>query len=309
MNFDKRALGKGLSALINETSSSVSNSVIHNNENNIGDIANIPLRSIRFNPHQPRKNINTQDIEELSQSVSEFGILQPIIVKKIDDSEYQIIAGERRFHAAKKAGLIEIPAIIKNVNDSTSFEIAMIENIQRQNLSPLEEAEGYKRLVDEYGHTQESLAHKIGKSRSFITNTIRLLRLPHEVKELLNEGKISAGHARTIVNSEHSLELAKKIIAQDLSVRETEALLKKITNNNILENTRNASNNNNTISSNVEDIQHGENIQQIEKMLYNVLRTNVKIKVKNNKYQVMIKCNTMEELDIVVARLGGDAEI
>lgn len=300
MMHDKRALGKGLSALLSETSGSVDNAVVHNSENTIGQITNIPIKYIRFNPNQPRKHINPEDIEELAGSIQEFGILQPILVKQTDVSEYQIIAGERRYHAAKKAGLIEIPVIIKTVNETIAFEIAVIENIQRQNLTPLEEAEAYRKLLDEYSHTQESLAKKIGKSRSFIANTVRLLRLPDEVKQLILDGKLSAGHARTMVNSDNPLELARTIIANNLTVRETEALLKRIENSNIKAATTKLEKENSV------ELIDKENIQQIEDMLYQTLHIPVKIQVKHNKFTIMIKCPNTEQLDKVISKLSDD---
>ena len=203
--------------------------------------------------------------------------------------------------------MLEIPVVIKTVSETVSFEIAIIENVQRQNLSSLEEAEAYKKLIDEFGHTQESLSQKIGKSRSFVANTMRLLRLPDEVKQLILDDKLSAGHARTIVNSDNPLELARKIIENNLSVRETEALLKKIENskNNGVNSSKESSSNNGRKSS-FNEMMEGEYIQQIEEMLHKALKTPIKIRVKNNKCQVIIKCGGMEQLDAIVARLGGD---
>ena len=223
MNYlkEKNVLGKGLSALLTSTASNLNEA----NENNIEQLQAVKVDLINPNPFQPRYDFNEQELEELKQSIIEFGILQPILVRKIDN-QYQIIAGERRWQAAKRVGLKEIPVIIKDIDDTQLFEIAVIENIQRQNLTPIEEALAFEKFIKELNYTQEKLAQRIGKSRSYIANAIRLLQLPEDVKQLIKEKKLSAGHARTIINSKNPSELARKIINENLSVRQAEELVK-----------------------------------------------------------------------------------
>ena len=180
------------------------------------------------NKYQPRKNFDEESLDELSNSIKERGVIQPIIVRKsnADDSKYEIIAGERRWLAAKKAGLHDIPVIITDVDDLKSLEFAIVENVQRHDLNPLEEAQGYKRLIDEFSYDQEKVSKFIGKSRSYITNSLRLLTLPREVLNFVENKKISAGHAKILVGLENSLFIARKIIEKKLSVRQAENFVK-----------------------------------------------------------------------------------
>ena len=194
------------------------NSVFKNENSNEINIENIEPCSF-----QPRTEFNQEALETLAQSIKEKGILQPLLLRKKGE-KYEIIAGERRWRAAKLAGLKAVPAVIKNLTDSETLEIALIENLQRENLSAIEEAEGLNRLMSEYEYTQEVIAKVIGKSRSHIANTLRLLSLPDEIKQMIKENKLSAGHARTLVGKDNAAELAAKIINEGLSVREAEAL-------------------------------------------------------------------------------------
>lgn len=230
-NNKKFGLGRGLEALLGDedlnlnlddetadVNSFVENSVFKNENSNEIDIENIEPCSF-----QPRTEFNQEALETLAQSIKEKGILQPLLLRKKGE-KYEIIAGERRWRAAKLAGLKVVPAVIKNLTDSETLEIALIENLQRENLSAIEEAEGLNRLMSEYEYTQEVIAKVIGKSRSYIANTLRLLSLPDEIKQMIKENKLSAGHARTLVGKDNAAELAAKIINEGLSVREAEAL-------------------------------------------------------------------------------------
>ncbi len=214
----KKGLGKGLSALIPENESTASTD---------GKIMMLPIDMIKANPDQPRKRFSTDSLKELAESIKENGIIQPLIVTK-KDGVYFLIAGERRLRASALAGLTDVPGIIRNMDDVNSAAVAIIENIQRENLSPIEESIAYQKLIDTYLLTQEMLAVKLGKSRTYITNTLRLLHLPGEVKTYIEENLISSSHGRSIlaVPSEHQLELANYIIKHKLSVRETETLVK-----------------------------------------------------------------------------------
>ena len=211
----KKGLGRGLSSLIGETK-------IENKTNKLN------LSEIIPNKYQPRKNFDEDNLEDLSNSIKERGVIQPIIVRRSnnDDEKYEIIAGERRWLAARKAGLHDIPVVVTDADDLKSLEFAIVENVQRHDLNPLEEALGYKRLIDEFSYDQEKVSKFIGKSRSYITNTLRLLNLPSEVLKFIEEKKISAGHAKILVGLENALFIANKIIEKKLSVRQTENFVK-----------------------------------------------------------------------------------
>lgn len=186
----------------------------------------VSIEKIHPNPNQPRKHFNETELEELSESIREHGVLQPLLVRKKGD-EFEIIAGERRYQASKIAGLSELPVIIKDVDDQKMLELALIENLQRSDLNPIEEAKGYRQLIKASGMTQEALSKAVSKSRSAITNSLRLLDLPERVQELLFEGKLTAGHARAILAvpfEEQRIKLAEKVVADGLSVRATENL-------------------------------------------------------------------------------------
>ncbi len=230
-NNKKFGLGRGLEALLGDedinlnldeetadVSSFVENGVFKNENSN-----EIKIEDIEPCCFQPRTEFNQEALETLAQSIKEKGVLQPLLLRKKGE-KYEIIAGERRWRAAKLAGLESVPAVIKDLTDSETLEIALIENLQRENLSAIEEAEGLSRLMNEYEYTQEVIAKVIGKSRSHIANTLRLLSLPDEIKQMIKENKLSAGHARTLVGKDNALELAEKIIKEGLSVREAEAL-------------------------------------------------------------------------------------
>lgn len=229
-NNKKFGLGRGLEALLGDeeinlnlddettdVSSFVENTVFKSekNEIKISDIAPCSF--------QPRTEFDRDALESLAQSIKEKGVLQPLLVRKKND-KYEIIAGERRWRAAQLAGLEKVPAIVKDLSDSETLEIALIENLQRENLSAIEEAEGLNRLMNEYEYTQEVIGKVIGKSRSYIANTLRLLGLPEEIKQLVKENKLSAGHARALIGCENAIELANKIVKEGLSVREAETL-------------------------------------------------------------------------------------
>ena len=215
MNSIKKGLGRGLSSLIGETKFEPKTN-------------KLPLSEIVPNRFQPRKNFDEESLEDLSNSIKERGVIQPIIVRKSsnEQSKYEIIAGERRWLAARKAGLHEISVVVTEVDDLKSLEFAIVENVQRHDLNPLEEAQGYKRLIDEFSYDQDKVSKFIGKSRSYIANSLRLLTLPAEVIKLVENKKISAGHAKILVGLDNALFVATKIIDRKLSVRQSEAFVK-----------------------------------------------------------------------------------
>ena len=212
----KAALGKGLNALFTETAA----------ESGSEPEASLPIASIVTNPDQTRKSFDETQLSELSDSIKQNGVLQPILVRKKGD-KYEIVAGERRYQASKLAGLKEIPAIVREIDDAEVFQLALIENLQRSDLTPIEEARGYRQLLDTKGLTQEGLAKILSKSRSAIANTLRLMDLPREVQDMMEEGQITAGHARAILavpTEEGRIKLARKVVAENLTVRQTENL-------------------------------------------------------------------------------------
>lgn len=217
-------LGRGLSALLGETE--LPDSELAPTESG----AFVPIEKIDRNPDQPRRRFDESDMEDLTRSVAEKGILQPIIVRPIPGGgNYQIVAGERRWRAAQRAGLHEVPVVVHDLSDREVMEIALVENIQRADLDPIEEARGFHILSDQFNHTQDDIARVVGKSRAAIANAIRLLSLPQKVQDLLSEGVISAGHGRALVNAANAEELAKRIENQGLNVRQTEKMVRDLT--------------------------------------------------------------------------------
>ena len=221
LKINKKGLGRGLSSLMGEVSDEQTESLSSTE-------TKIPISKLRPSPIQPRRIFEKASIAELADSIKSKGLVQPILVRpsKSNPGDYEIIAGERRWRAAQVAQLHDISAVIRNLDDAESLEIAIIENVQRADLSPIEEAAGYKKLMENYGHTQEALSEIVGKSRSHVANIIRLLSLPNSIQDMISQGSISSGHARAIMNSAFPEQLAEKIINENLSVRQTEALVK-----------------------------------------------------------------------------------
>lgn len=222
MSDSRRGLGRGLSALLGEAPADEDQSWRADGTN----MRMIAVAAIYPNPAQPRRSFNEEAIDELAQSIREKGVLQPIIVRVYGD-RFQIIAGERRWRAAQRAQLHQIPAITRTASDLETHEMAIIENVQRQELNPIEEAEAYHRLGSDFGHSQEALGRIVGKSRSHVANLLRLLDLPLSVRELVHDGKLSMGHARALITAADPAELAAEVVRRGLSVRETEALAKR----------------------------------------------------------------------------------
>ena len=236
--MNKKSLGRGLSSLLSETQIDLNNDQDVNfveEPNNIKrskTLSLIPIEKIQPNRNQPRKTFSGEELTELKNSIESKGLLQPIIVRE-KGGYYEIVAGERRWRAAQLAQLHEIPALIKKLTDIEVLEIAIIENIQRSNLNPYEEALGYKQLLEKFNYTQEELASNLGKSRVYITNLTRLLNLPDSVIKFLKDGTITVGHARALIGVDKALEIAKSIVKNELSVRETERLVKEFSKKNL----------------------------------------------------------------------------
>ena len=272
-NKIKKGLGRGLSSLIGETKVETLK-----NQLSISDL--VP------NKYQPRKIFDDDNLNDLTNSIKERGILQPIIVRKSNDdkSKFEIIAGERRWLAAQKAGLHTVPVVITEADDLKSLEFAIVENVQRHDLNPLEEAQGYKRLIDEFNYDQEKVSKFIGKSRSHITNSLRLLTLPLEVIKLIETQKLTAGHAKILVGLENSSFVANKIVEKKLSVRQAESFVK------IFKNKRQKPNN-------IKDI----NIKDLEISVSNKIGLNVLIKnKKNNKGKITFEYKGLDQLNKII---------
>ena len=269
----KKGLGRGLSSLIGDSDIKDSKS-------------NISISSIVRNKYQPRKNYEKESLEELTSSIKERGIIQPIIVRRSDDQDdkFEIIAGERRWLAAQNAGLHEVPVVIIKADNLKSLEFAIVENVQRKDLNPIEEAEGYKRLIDEFGYDQDKVSKFIGKSRSHITNSLRLLSLPKEVVSLIEQEKLSQGHAKILVGLENAYLLARKIIDKKLSVRQSENLVRLLRDpNKIKSSLKNA------------------NLKSLEESIED--KTGIKVLIrnkKNNSGQVSFEYKNLDQLNRLI---------
>jgi ParB family chromosome partitioning protein len=209
-------LGRGLSALLEEAAAPV--------DANAPGVARLAIADVAANPHQPRRQFTNEAMSELIASVRAHGVLQPILVRPVADGRYEIIAGERRWRAAQAVGLHEIPAVVRALDDRMAFEIALIENIQRSDLNAIEEARGYRRLIDDFGHTQAVLAGIVGKSRSHVTNLLRLLELPESIQSMVEAGQLTMGHARALATAADPEALARRVVAEGLSVRAIEEI-------------------------------------------------------------------------------------
>ncbi len=273
MNKIKKGLGRGLSSLIGETKvESKTNKLL--------------LSDIVPNRFQPRKNFDEENLDDLKKSIKERGVIQPIIVRKseIENSKFEIIAGERRWLAARKAGLHDIPVVVTEADDLKSLEFAIVENVQRHDLNPLEEALGYKRLIDEFSYDQEKVSQFIGKSRSYITNSLRLLTLPESVLKYIEQKKISAGHAKILVGLENAEFIADKIIEKTLSVRQSESFVKIFKKKK------------GSFSKSIDP-----NIQNLEKSVSEKIGLNVFIKNnKRNKGTITFSYHDIEQLNKII---------
>lgn len=220
-DLSKRRLGRGLAALIGEMDQPLP---VGDSRPSINPDRTVPIEFVARNPKNPRRYFDEAELQDLAGSIRQHGIVQPVVVRTREKGRFEIIAGERRWRAAQLAGLVEIPVIVRDVDDRTALELAIVENVQRADLNPLEEALGYEQLIAEHGYTQNDLGEIIGKSRSHVANSLRLLKLPEPVRDMLAEGSLSAGHARALVSTPDPVALAKTIATKGLSVRDAEKL-------------------------------------------------------------------------------------
>jgi ParB family chromosome partitioning protein len=229
--FKKQALGRGLSALLKDPSADITSIKDKNADKIVGSIVEIDINSIEVNPFQPRSNFNEEAIQELANSIQQLGVIQPITVRKLAGNKFQLVSGERRYRASKHIGLETIPAYIRIANDQEMLEMALVENIQRKDLDPIEISLSYQRLIDEINLTQEELSQRVGKKRSTVTNYLRLLKLDPIVQTGMRDGFLSMGHGRALINienTEEQLSIYEKIVKNNLSVRQTEQLVQKL---------------------------------------------------------------------------------
>jgi ParB family chromosome partitioning protein len=283
-------LGRGLSSLLGEVAQEAPVSAA-GGESRAG-VQLLPVASIERHPAQPRQHFDETALDELADSIRDRGVIQPIVVRPNGEHRYQIVAGERRWRAAQRAQLHEIPVIIREFNDEETLEVALLENIQRQDLNAIEEAEGYRRLLDHYGHTQEELGGLVHKSRSHVTNMLRLLDLPPQVKEMVANGDLSMGHARAILTAPDSIALAEDVVRRGLSVRETERLAgagrPKRPRAEPLLNPATA------------------DIEALERQLGDILGLKVKIGYGPKGGSVTLQYSSLDQLDMICQRLSGE---
>ncbi|MDJ0614479.1 MAG: ParB/RepB/Spo0J family partition protein [Rhizobiaceae bacterium] len=301
----KKRLGRGLAALMGDLDQPVQSTPIQ--EAPVEEAPAVPLRGerivpiekIRANPNNPRRSFADSELEDLCNSIREHGIVQPILVRPargedLGGAEYEIIAGERRWRASQKASIHEVPIIIRDVEDKQALELAIIENVQRSDLNAVEEALGYQQLIDEYDYTQNDLAQVIGKSRSHVANTLRLLKLPANVQTLVSDGSLSAGHARTLVTMENPEELARRIVEQGLSVRQAEMIAQGSDETSVRSGAKTK-------------VEKSADIRALEKQVEDALGLKVDLRHGDKeKGEIRIKYKSLDQLDEVCRRLGSN---
>lgn len=284
-DLSRKRLGRGLAALIGEMDKPAQATDVK-----IGADGIVPIELVAPSPRNPRRSFAEADLADLTQSIREHGIVQPVVVRPTENGRYEIIAGERRWRAAQRAELINVPVIIRDVDDRVALELAIIENVQRADLNPVEEALGYQQLIDEHNYTQADLGQVIGKSRSHVANMLRLLKLPTEIRTMLVDGALSAGHARALVTAEEPAELAKRIVEGGLSVRQAEALAQEPARK--------------SDQGQTQPIPKDADTLALEKALSDATGLKVTISHGAKGGQLKIAYRTLEQLDEMCRRLG-----
>lgn len=291
MNDDpsKKRLGRGLAALIGDIDRPV-----EERKAPISAERNVPIEFITRNPHNPRRMFAEEDLADLAQSIREHGVVQPIVVRPApgNPGHYELIAGERRWRASQRAGLATIPVIMRDVDDRIALEIAIIENVQRADLNSIEEALGYQQLIDNHEYTQADLAQVIGKSRSHVANTLRLLKLPSQVQALITDGALSAGHARSLITMENPTAMAEKIVKEGLSVRQVEALAQAEAQGDAPRKAEKSA-----------PVEKDADTKALEKLLSDVTGMKVEINHRERGGEVRIRYSSLEQLDEICRRL------
>lgn len=286
----KPGLGRGLSALLGDVERE---EPIRPGAQPSAGVRMLPVSSLAPHPEQPRRHFDEDALDELAKSIAARGLIQPIVVRP-HGKEYQIVAGERRWRAAQRARLHEVPVIVRDLDEAETLEIAIVENIQREDLNAIEEAEAYAKLIGQFGHTQEALARIVHKSRSHITNLLRLLDLPQSVRQRVVEGALTMGHARALIGAPDPEKLARIVIERDLSVRETEKLAREAKPRSVGKGSASA------------DLGPNADIAALERQLGDVLGLNVRISYGDKGGTVMLAYSTLDQLDMVCQRLTGE---
>ena len=283
-DLSKRRLGRGLAALIGEMDQPVP---VGEPQRAVSADRAIPIEFIARSQRNPRRHFDENELQDLAASIRQHGIVQPVVVRTIGVNRYEIIAGERRWRAAQLAGFTEVPVIVRDVDDRTALELAIVENVQRSDLNPLEEAMGYEQLIAEHGYTQNDLGEIIGKSRSHVANSLRLLKLPDPVRDMLADGSLSAGHARALVSTSDPSGLARTIVSKGLSVRDAERLAQNDikSQGDVVEKRASTEKDSDTVA--------------LERSLSDALGLDVKISHKGGSGQIRIGYRTLEQLEAV----------
>lgn len=287
----RKSLGRGLSALLGDDLPEESPAEVGHS-----DGRTLPVEYLQTGAFQPRRHFDPDALQALAQSVREKGVLEPILVRRLDDQQdrYEIIAGERRWRAAQTAGLHDVPVIVKELDDQEALEIALIENLQREDLTAIEEAEGYRRLMDQFARTQEDLAREIGKSRSHVANTMRLLALPEDVRDKVQDDQLSAGHARALLGAEDPSAAAAAVMKKALNVRQTEAMIRRERDSGQTSGSRRAA-----------DSDKDPNTVALERDLGNLLGLKVEIDEQGESGTLKMHYRSLEQLDDVLQRITG----
>ena len=287
MAAKKKGLGKGLESLLMSTDISVDDTV---DDENIEGLSRLDIDDIKPNENQPRKTFDPEKIEDLANSIKEHGVIQPLVVRKVETG-YEIVAGERRWRAARQAGLKEIPCIVRELSDEQNMLFAIIENMQREDLNPIEEAEGLERMITNFGMTQSEISKSVGKSRPYITNSLRLLKLPNEIKDMMVDGKLTTGHGRaliTIEDEDKAIEIAKKVAKEGLSVRKIEEL---------------ANEKKKKRGKPAKRAPKSPDVLLVERELKDVLGTKVNLNMTGNKGVIEIECYSKDEANRIIEML------
>lgn len=281
----KRRLGRGLAALIGEMDQPLP---VGEPQKAVSPDRTVPIEFIARSARNPRRHFDENELQDLAASIRQHGIVQPVVVRTVGQNRFEIIAGERRWRAAQLAGFTEVPVIVRDVDDRTALELAIVENVQRSDLNPLEEALGYEQLIAEHGYTQNDLGEIIGKSRSHVANSLRLLKLPDPVRDMLSEGSLSAGHARALVSTSDPTQLARTIVSKGLSVRDAERMAQSDIRAQM-----------DPTQPRKSDSEKDSDTIALERTLSDALGLDVKISHKGNGGQIRINYRTLEQLEAV----------
>lgn len=290
----RRGLGMGLSALLGEDAEAIFDGDERAAKPTPKGSRMLPIEQLSPSPHQPRRSFAEDELELLADSLRQHGLLQPLLVRPVGEAGYEIVAGERRWRAAQRAGLAEVPVLIRELGERATLEIALVENVQRKDLTPLEEADGYRRLIDDFSHTQEEIAQALGKSRSHVANTLRLLGLPEPVRRLLEQEKLTAGHARALLGADEPQQLAQKVVEAGLNVRQTEELVRQQASASVARSRR--------LPAKPSDA----DVKAFEDRLSQRFGLPIAIRQKKEGGELVVRWRTLDQLDRFLNLVGGE---